>query len=112
MKDASTQAHVYTCAYCKATIDGVMMGAGDGTSSPQDQRFAHPDCYWRAEYQRVVQTVKDAESAHNAAIEACIAIVSTIGQHNLVYDCWGRTVYQHYKMVAEMRKLVVTRKEG
>jgi len=51
-----------TCIYCELPIEGTHVGAGDGTGTGADGKFAHPGCYVkdrivRARY--LVQRVKD-----------------------------------------------------
>lgn len=49
----------HICTICKTPIeDGVLMGDGDGTG----QRFAHPACWYRRDYERLKRTLQVLDS--------------------------------------------------
>jgi len=43
------------CVHCHLLIFGAMRGAGDG----RGQKFAHEDCYWRAEAGRLEKALAE-----------------------------------------------------
>ena len=47
------------CSRCGLPLECVRIGDGDGTG----QRFAHPECYYRAEAERLLKELKELRSA-------------------------------------------------
>lgn len=52
------------CIHCGLPIEGAMIGAGDGTG----QKFAHPECYYRKDAERL-RKERDAALAHASEAE-------------------------------------------